>query len=149
MIRPCLAPGLSLGLALLGAAPLAAQRLSAPERQRITAGIWAEARYNYAYWDAVRADWDSAFAATLAFAGSHAVSDVQFFRRLRRWVALLQDGQAEVLAPPLIAGGIARPPLDLRSIENRPFIIDYAPNDEMRVARPERLAEIVAVQGIP
>ncbi|MGH7672340.1 MAG: S41 family peptidase, partial [Gemmatimonadales bacterium] len=75
--------------------------------------------------------------------------DVQFFRRLRRLVALLGDGQAEVIPPPAIGGRVARPPLVLRSIERRPFIIDYAANDEMRVARPERLAEIVAVQGIP
>src|SRR5258705_7084278 len=39
---------------------LAAQRLSPVDRQLVAAGIWAEARYNYAYWDAVRANWDSA-----------------------------------------------------------------------------------------
>src|SRR2546422_6960210 len=31
----------------------------------------------------------------------------------------------------------------------RSFILDYAENDEMRVARPQRLAEILAVQGVP
>jgi len=116
----------------------------------VAAGVWAEARYNYAYWDAVRANWDSAFAATVTYAGERSPpTDVQFFRRLRRWGALLNDGQLEILPPVAIAGRIARPPLVLRSIERRPFIIDYASNDEMRVARPERLAEIVAVQGIP
>src|SRR5207237_779643 len=44
---------------------------------------------------------------------------------------------------------IARPPLLLESVEQRPLILEYAENDEMRVARPERLAEIVAVQGVP
>src|SRR5207237_3994336 len=44
---------------------------------------------------------------------------------------------------------IARPPLLLESVEQRPLIREYAENDEMRVARPERLAEIVAVQGVP
>lgn len=126
----------------------AAQQTSFADRQLVAAGIWAEARYNYAYWDAVRADWDSAFAATATYAAGRP-TDVQFFRRLRRLVALLGDGQAEVIPPPAIGGRIARPPLVLRSIERRPFIIDYAANDEMRVARPERLAEIVAVQGIP
>ncbi len=129
------------------AAPLAAQ-LTAADRQLVAAGIWAEARYNYAYWDGVRADWDSAFAATLSFAAARP-TDAQFFGRVRRLVALLGDGQAEVVPPPAAASRIARPPMALRSIERRPFIIDYAANDEMRVARPERLAEIVAVQGIP
>jgi carboxyl-terminal processing protease len=128
---------------------LAAQQRQPPvDRQLVAAGLWAEARYNYAYWDLVRANWDSAFAATVAFAGSRA-TDVQYFRRLRRWSALLHDGQVEVLPPEGIAGRVARPPIALRSIERRPFIIDWAANDEMRVARPERLAEIVAVQGIP
>src|SRR5688500_1619732 len=115
---------------------LAAQRMPAPtpaERQLVAAGMWAEARYNYAYWDAVRANWDSAFG-TLATAVLErpAPTDVQFVRRLRRWGALLNDGQFEILPPGPIANRIARPPLALASIERRPFIIDYATNDEMR-----------------
>jgi hypothetical protein len=132
--------------------PLVAQQLSPVDRQLVAAAVWSEPRYNYAYWDAVRADWDSAFAAVVtgaAATGSPPLSDVQFFRRLRRFVALLGDGQAELLPPPTIAGRVARPPLVLRSIERRPFIMDYALNDEMRIARPQRLTEIVLVQGIP
>jgi C-terminal processing protease CtpA/Prc len=131
------------------AAPLSAQQLSFVDRQLVAAGVWAEARYNCAYWNTLRADWDSAFAAAVTAAEGRRASDVQFFRQLRRWIALLGDGQAEVLPPPGVGGRVARPPLALRSIERRPFIVDYAANDEMRVARPERLAEILAVQGIP
>jgi hypothetical protein len=139
-------------LPALLALPLAAQRATLPpvDRQLVAAGLWAAARYNYAYWDAVRANWDSAFAATVTFTNERpAPSDVQYYYRLRRWGALLNDGQLEIVPPSNIASRIARPPLELRSIERRPFIIDYAINDEMRVARPERLAEILAVQGIP
>jgi C-terminal processing protease CtpA/Prc len=131
---------------------LAAQRSPAVgvDRQVISAALWAEARYNYAYWDAVRANWDSAFAATVTFTNAHpAPTDLQFVQRLDRWGALLNDGQLEILPPPAVANRVARPPLALRSIERRPFIMDYAVNDEMRVARPERLAEILAVQGVP
>jgi len=131
-------------------APLVAQRTTPVEQQLVAAGLWAEARYNYAYWDAVRANWDSAFATAVASAAERSPpTELQFFRRLRRWGALLNDGQLEILPPVPIASRIARPPLALRSIERRSFIIDYASNDEMRVARPERLAEILAVQGIP
>jgi hypothetical protein len=141
---------LSAWFPLLLAAPLAAQRASPVDRQLVAAGLWAEARYNYAYWDAVRANWDSAFAATVTFTGERSTpSDLQFVHRLRRWGALLHDGQLEILPPAAIANRIARPPLALRSIERRPFIMDYVTNDEMRVARPERLAEILAVQGMP
>jgi len=129
----------------------AAQRLTSVDRQLVAAGVWAEPRYNYAYWDVVRADWDSALAAVVTESTARpsvASSDLLFFRRLRRMVALLGDGQAELTPPPAIAARLARPPLALRSVERRPFIIDYAANDEMRIARPGRLAEIVAVQGI-
>src|SRR5258705_2037448 len=129
---------------------VAAQQPASVDRQLVAAGVWSEARYNYAYWDAVRADWDSAFAAVVTETGGRSAPfDVPYFRRLRRFVALLRDPQADLVPPPPVAGRVARPPLALRSIEHRPFIIDYAANDEMRIARPERLAEIVAVQGIP
>src|SRR2546430_12355806 len=108
----------------------------------------SEARYNFALWDHVRADWDSALAAT----GRPAVApqtDLLSHRRLRRCLALLNDAYAAVIPPPSLRSRIARPPLLLRSVERRPLILDYAQNDEMRVARPERLAEVVAVQGIP
>src|SRR6266540_3577418 len=152
MVMPSRTPWLSAWFPVLLAAPapLVAQRANPVERQLIAAGLWAEARYNYAYWDAVHANWDSAFAATVtATQARPAPTDVQYFHRLRRWGALLNDGQLEILPPSSIANRIARPPLELRSIERRPFIIDYAVNDEMRVARPERLAEVLAVQGVP
>jgi len=130
-------------------AVVCAQQLTPVDRQLVAAGVWAESRYNYAYWDAVRADWDSAFAALVTETTGRTVSDVQYFRRMRRFVALLADPQADLEPPPALAARVARPPLALRSIERRPFIIDYAPNDEMRIARPQRLAEILAIQGVP
>src|SRR5216117_518206 len=141
-----LAVGLALVLGL--AAPLAAQQLVATERAEVVATIWAEARYNFAFWDRVRADWDSALSANLRLA-AQPQSDVLFYRRLRRLVALLGDGQAGVIPPAHLRSRIARPPLLLESVEQRPLILEYAENDEMRVARPDRLAEIVAVQGVP
>ncbi len=144
-------PTRSLVLAgLLGVplARLAAQQLTATQRAEAVATVWAEARYNFAYWDRTRADWDSAFAANLKLA-AEPQPDLLFYRRLRRFVALLGDGQAAVIPSPTLRSRIARPPLHIASVERRSFILDYAENDEMRVARPQRLSEILAVQGIP
>jgi len=127
---------------------VAAQQLTAAERAATVASVWAEARYNFAYWDRVRADWDSGLVANLKLA-AEPQSDLLFYRRLRRLVALLADGRAAVIAPPTLRSRIARPPLLVSSVERRPFILDYAENDEMRVARPPRLSEILAVQGVP
>ena len=125
-----------------------AQQLAAAERAQLVALVWSDARCNFAGWSRVRADWDSALAASLRAAAAPQ-SDLLFHGRLRRLVARLDDGQAQVLPPPPLRSRIARPPLLLTSVERRPFLLDYAENDEMRVARPERLAEIVAVQGVP
>src|SRR5439155_821762 len=72
---------------------VAAQQLTAPERAATVASVWAEARYNFAYWDRVRADWDSGLVANLKLA-AEPQSDLLFYRRLRRLLALLADGRA-------------------------------------------------------
>src|SRR5205814_940386 len=89
---------------------VAAQQLTAAERAATVASVWAEARYNFAYWDRVRADWDSGLVANLKLA-AEPQSDLLFYRRLRRLVALLGDGRAAVIAPPTLRSRIARPPL--------------------------------------
>jgi len=110
--------------------------------------LWSHARTSYAGWSRVRADWDSALGAGLR-AASLPTSDLAFWRQMRRLVAPLNDGLARIVPPSALRSRIARPPLLLVSVERRPFVLDYAENDEMRVARPARLAEIVAVQGVP
>jgi len=110
--------------------------------------VWAEARYNDPAWDRVRADWDSGFTDVLAAANGRE-SPLAYFRRLQRFVALLDDGQAAIVPPAAIGGRWGRPPVVLRSVERRPFLVDFDENDELSVARPQRNTEIIAVQGIP
>ena len=126
----------------------AGQQLTTADRARAVATLWSEARYNFAHWDRVRGDWDSAFTATLTAANA-GQSDIQFYRLLRRMAVLLNDGRTGIVPAPAVQARLGRPPLLVRAIEGRAFILDYAENDEMRVARPERLAEILSVQGIP
>lgn len=133
---------------LLAPARSEAQQLTAADRARAVVTVWSEARYNFAYWDRTRADWDSALTATLEESAERQ-PDLQFYRTLRRMAALLGDGRTGVIPAPGILSRLGRPPLLLRSVEGRPFILDYAENDEMRIARPERLAEITAIQGVP
>src|SRR5437899_2733125 len=121
---------LALGLAV-AVARLAGQQLVATERAEVVATLWAEARYNFALWDRVRADWDSALSANLRLA-AQPQSDVLFYRRLRRLVALLGDGQAAVVPPASLRSRIARPPLLLESVEQRPPIREYAEKDVVR-----------------
>jgi C-terminal processing protease CtpA/Prc len=135
-------------LCLAWSVPLLAQQIAPVERARIAAAVWAEARYNDPAWDRIRADWDSGFVDVLGAANGRE-PPLAYFRRLQRMVALLDDGQAMIVPPPAIAGRWGRPPVVLRSVERRPFLVDFADNDELRVAHPQRNTEILAVQGIP
>ena len=65
----------------LGAAM--AQQLTAAERAAVVASVWAEARYNFAYWDRVRADWDSALVANMRLT-AEPQSDLLFRSEERR-----------------------------------------------------------------
>src|SRR5437762_10011177 len=104
-------------LAALVPSATRAQQLSAADRAVAVARLWAEARYNEAAWDLVRADWDSALAANLTLADLRQ-PDALFFRRLRRMLALLGDGQAAIRPPGAVRARVARPPLE-RSEERR------------------------------
>src|ERR1051325_8190898 len=124
---------LSTGFTLLCIAPLTAQRGTPVSRQVVAAGFWAEARYNYAYWDAVRANWDSAFTATVTRASeTPGLTDMQLFHALRRWGALLNDGQLEILPPVAIAARCARPAA--RAPQHRTPPLHYRLGDERRNA---------------
>src|SRR5712692_5705 len=122
-----------VALLILLPARAAAQQLSAADRQLLVVKLWAEARSNYAYWDRVHADWDSALTANLALAEGRP-TDRQFFRALRRLVALLGDGESDVRAPGSVRARVARPPIDLQTVERRPFIVDYR-SEERRVGK--------------
>lgn len=133
---------------VLGAGTVSGQQLSAADRAHMVATLWSDARYNYAYWDRVGANWDSALDANLALAAQRQ-PDVLFWRRLEAFAALLNDGQAAVVPPSSVRSRTGSPPLRIRAVEGRPFVADYAENDELRIARADRGLEIVAVQGIP
>lgn len=137
-----------LAAVTVGTGTVVGQQLTAADRSRMVATLWSDARYNYAYWDRVEANWDSALDANLALAALRQ-SDVVFWRRLEAFAALLNDGQAAVVPPPAVRSRTARPPLRIRAVEGRPFVAEYAENDELRIAHPDRGLEIISVQGIP
>src|SRR6185437_6330142 len=102
--------------AALGAPCASSQQLSDVDRARLVATVWSTARYNYAFWDRVTADWDSSLDSSLVVAAQRQ-SDFSCFRQLRRFIALLEDGQAEIVPPPAVRARFARPPMMVRAVE--------------------------------
>ena len=60
--------------------------------------IWKEAEYNFAFWDKVNIDWDEEYKKALPHV--LAAKDVyEYYRELRRFLALLCDGHTDVSFP--------------------------------------------------
>src|SRR5437762_3112179 len=86
-------PAVLLLFVLLSPGRAGGQQLSAADRAQLVAMVWSDARSSAAAWPGPRADWDSALGAALR-AAAPPQSDLLFYRRLARLVALLDDGQA-------------------------------------------------------
>src|SRR5579862_4811800 len=109
----------------------AAQHRSAIERTALVAELWSVARTTSATAWRTHVDWDGALTEAVR-AAAPAQSDLEFLRVLQRLLALLGDGQADVVPPSGLRSRLARPPLVLESVERRPFLLDYSENAELR-----------------
>src|SRR2546429_8263784 len=109
---------LALGLAV-AVARLAGQQLVATERAEVVATLWAEARYNFALWDRVRADWDSALSANLRLA-AQPQPDLLVYRPLRRLLPPMGGRHAPLVPPPRPQVPPPRPPLPAAIGHQRP-----------------------------
>ena len=60
--------------------------------------IWKEAAYNFAFWDKVEIDWDAEYRKALerVLATDNAYD---YYRELKRFLALLNDGHTDVALP--------------------------------------------------
>ena len=75
------APAVLFVVVLLPLGRPAAQRLSGTDRAQLVTVLWSDARSSFAGWARVRADWDSALAASLR-AATPPQPDPNFYRRL-------------------------------------------------------------------
>lgn len=99
-------PGQSLGYA---------QNLSEDEKVAGLSTVWAEARFNFAFFDRQPAlDWNAAYVEYLAKVRA-TTSTEEYYRALMRFGALLKDGHTNVYPPEAIQNAFyARPGLRTR-----------------------------------
>jgi hypothetical protein len=105
------------------AAPASAALPSESHRMAALATIWAEARFAFPFWDQVPdLDWDEAFREYIPKVAS-AQDEIDYYRTLQRFVALLRDGHSNVFPPPGAMQGLDRPPLGLDWIEDQVVVV--------------------------
>lgn len=84
--------------------------------------FWAEAKYNFAFFDQVTIDWDSLYIATIPKA-REAKTALEFFSVLADMNRHLKDGHTNLWLPKNLRSKVnARPPFRAKLIENRVFV---------------------------
>ncbi len=117
------------------------------ERVYMLSEFWKEAAYNFAYffWQH-DLDWDAAYRSTLRDA-MDAHDDLEFFRTLQRFSAILREAHTAVYLPRTLRERyVGAPPITLEAIAHRAFVANVGTS--LQTTIPVR-SEILALDGTP
>jgi len=144
----------TLALVLLGGSAAAATRaqpepLTPDERVWGLMQVWAETRFNFAYFDQVPdLEWDE--TVRLAIPRVLATTNgTEYYRVLRELVARLNDGHTLVLPPGALTGELDNPQIELQMVEGKAVVTRVGDTAEIREAGLRPGLELVAVDGVP
>jgi len=125
--------------------------LSVEEKVAGLSRLWAEAKYNFAFFDKVpQLSWDSLYLATLPQAAA-APTTLAYYQVLQTMCAQLHDGHTNVFAPsppPNPAEAYARPPLRTALIEGK-VMISEVQSETLRRQGLRPGVEVVTIDGKP
>lgn len=103
-----------------------AQPLTAAERVFGLVQFWTEAKYNFAYFDQVPdLNWDAELQRFLPLV-QEAADDVEYYRLLEQFCALLQDGHTNVYPPMHVNAAFDRPQLQIELVEGKPVVVNHS-----------------------
>ena len=124
--------------------------LSDDEKVAGLSKMWAEAKYNFAYFDQIPdVDWDKLYLEYLPKVRA-TPNTVAYYKVLKQFYAQLRDGHTDVWVPsgPLADSVAFRPPVLAQLIEGRVFVQQVRHDSLMRTGIVPGL-EIVQVDGMP
>ena len=107
--------------------------------------FWSEAKYNFAYFDKARIDWDSAYKAFIPqVVATRTTAD--YYRTMERFCALLKDGHTNVYAPSSLVSYSTYRPLQFQVIDQKLYVSHVLKglSDNVPVG-----SEVLTVNGIP
>jgi C-terminal processing protease CtpA/Prc len=103
--------------------------LTADERVAGFVRLWSEVKYNFAFFDQVpHLHWDAALEEYLPKV-QQAQSTEEYYRLLKRCIALLQDGHTRIDGPTNEPD--SRPPLHVRAVDGKAVIVEVHPADDI------------------
>jgi carboxyl-terminal processing protease len=95
--------------------------LSSQQRLLGLSVLWREARFSFAYYDKVSANWDSLYQEFIPRVQA-ARTDYEYFLELMRFQAHLDDGHLGVFWPAAFNEALGYPPLEIRRVQGRAVI---------------------------
>lgn len=107
--------------------------------------FWSEAKYNFAYFDKAKVNWDSAYQAFIPQVLA-TKDDFAYYRTLERFCALLKDGHTNVNGPWSIYKFSTYVPLRLVVVDQKPYVSQVLKglSDNVPVG-----AELLTVDAMP
>lgn len=111
--------------------------------------LWAEAKYNFAYFHAVpQLDWDATYLAFLPRV-RQTRSTLEYYRVLMAFYAKLQDGHTNVSPPAELVNALfARPAIRTRLIADKVLLIEVG-DEQLRQNGIVQGQELLEIDGIP
>ena len=121
--------------------------LTEAEKQAGLALLWSEAKYNFVYFDHLKADWNQTYIDYIPKV-SNTKSTAEYYKVLTGFYAQLHDGHTNVYYPDSLADKISRPPLRTELIEGRVFVTQVF-NDSLLKMGVKPGLEIVKINNEP
>ncbi len=140
---------LLLGREALAASETDAQLLTPDQKVWGLMQVWAETKFNFAYFDRVpELDWDEAVQAAIPRVLASADRS-EYYRILRELAARLNDGHSLVLPPDALTGENDNPQIELHMVEGQAVVTRVGDTRENREAGLRPGLALVAVNGVP
>jgi C-terminal processing protease CtpA/Prc len=136
-LRGCLLGGLLVSVCLEAGQRPAAEvgsileqnTLSAEQRLSDLSKVWSEAKFSFAYYDTIAAEWDALYREFMPRVQA-AGNDYEHYLELKRFVAHLRDGHSGVFWPRAFDEALGYPPVEIRKIEGRAVIFRITSESE-------------------
>ena len=122
--------------------------LTEVEKQAGLALLWSEAKYNFVYFDHLKADWNQTYIDYISKV-RNTKNTAEYYKVLTSFYAQLHDGHTNVYYPDSLADKIySRPPFRTELIEGRVFVTQVF-NDSLLKMGVKPGLEILKIDGEP
>ncbi|WP_062542491.1 S41 family peptidase [Rufibacter tibetensis] len=137
---------LAIAICTLYILPAKAQKLTDQEKLYGLSSFWKEASYNFAYFDKIPTlNWESTYQAFVPQVLA-TKTDLEYYRTLQRFSALLQGGHTSIGLPQHLAQQLGFPAVEIKAIDRRAIVTNVSTTlkDKLPLG-----SEIIEIEGIP